>query len=203
MDTQRLGLTALEELLDDVRACRICAAALPFGPRPVLQVSSTARLLIASQAPGRKVHETGVPFTDASGDRLREWLGVSKEQFYNPVQVAILPMGLCYPGRSQNGGDAPPRTECAPIWRERLLEVMPSLRLTLLVGTYAQCYALGPGRMTERVHNFRGYLPNYLPLPHPSWRSGIWEDKNPWFRKDVLPAVRREVNEVLICPRIE
>jgi uracil-DNA glycosylase len=203
MSAQGPGLSALEELLDDVRACRICVAALPLGPRPVLQVSSTARLLIASQAPGRKVHETGIPFTDASGDRLREWLGVSKEQFYDPAQVAILPMGLCYPGRSQNGGDAPPRPECAPVWRTRLLEAMPSLRLTLLVGTYAQSYVLGPGRMTVRVHKFRDYLPNYLPLPHPSWRSGIWEGENPWFRKVVLPTVRRAVTDVLACPRSE
>jgi uracil-DNA glycosylase len=197
VSTDGLGESALEELLADVRACRICSAVLPFGPRPVLQVSSAARLLIASQAPGRKVHETGIPFMDASGDRLRAWLGVSKEQFYNPAQVAILPMGLCYPGRSGSGGDAPPRPECAPVWRERLLDAMPTLRLTLLVGTYAQTYALGPGRMTARVRNFRDYLPDYFPLPHPSWRSGIWEGENPWFHKDVLPILRREVADVL------
>ena len=160
----------------------------PLCCRSVLALSfrsqSTARLLIASQAPGRKVHETGIPFMDPSGDRLRAWLGVSKEQFYDPAQVAILPMGLCYPGRSGSGGDAPPRPECAPVWRERLLDVMPALGLTLLVGTYAQIYALGPGRMTARVRNFRDYLPDYFPLPHPSWRSGIWEGENPWFRKD-------------------
>lgn len=189
-------MSTLEELVADVRACRVCADVLPLGPRPVLRVSSTARLLIASQAPGTKVHETGVSFKDASGDRLREWLGFSEAQFYDVSCVAMLPMGLCYPGRQPNGGDAPPRPECARIWRARLLEKMPALRLTLLVGTYAQVYALGPGVMTDRVRDFASYLPRYFPLPHPSWRSGIWEGKNPWFRAEVLPALRRAVAEV-------
>ena len=189
-------MRTLEELAADVRACRVCADVLPLGPRPVLQVSSTARLLIASQAPGTKVHESGIPFCDASGDRLREWLGFSKEQFYDVSRVAILPMGMCYPGRQTSGGDAPPRPECARIWRAQLLGRMPALRLTLLVGTYAQVDALGPGTMADRVRNFRDYLPRYFPVPHPSWRSRNWERKNPWFGEEVLPALRRAVAEV-------
>ncbi len=188
-------VSTLRELVAEVRACRVCAGALPLGPRPVFSVSSTARLLIASQAPGTKVHETGVPFRDASGDRLREWLGLSEEQFYDAGRVAILPMGMCYPGRLPSGGDAPPRPECAPLWRARLLGRMPALRLTLLIGTYAQVNALGPGAMTDRVREFRSYLPLYFPLPHPSWRSRIWEQKNPWFGEEVLPALRLAVAE--------
>jgi uracil-DNA glycosylase len=138
----------LEGLLVDVRACRVCAAELPLGPRPILQVSSTARLLIASQAPGTKAHKSGVPFSDASGDRLRDWLKMSPEQFYDPAQVAILPMGLCYPGRSRTGGDAPPRPECAWTWRARLLDAMPALRFTLVIGMHAQIYIFGRGSMT-------------------------------------------------------
>ncbi len=189
-------MSTLEQLAADVRACRVCADVLPLGPRPILSVSRTARLLIASQAPGTRAHERGVPFCDASGDRLREWLGFSKEQFYDAGRVAILPMGLCYPGRVPKGGDAPPRPECARIWRTRLLREMPALRLTVLAGAHAQIHALGPGAMTERVRNFRGYLPRYFPLPHPSWRSRIWEQQNPWFRAEVLPALRRALSEV-------
>ncbi len=195
-DAERVS--TLEELAAEVRACRVCAGALPLGPRPIFSVSSTARLLIASQAPGTKVHETGVPFGDASGDRLREWLDLSNEQFYDAGRVAILPMGMCYPGRLPSGGDAPPRPECAPLWRARLLGRMPALRLTLLIGTYAQVNALGPGAMTGRVRDFRSYLPRYLPLPHPSWRSRIWEQKNPWFGEEVLPALRLAVAEAFL-----
>ncbi|HWA81198.1 MAG TPA: uracil-DNA glycosylase family protein [Acetobacteraceae bacterium] len=175
----------------------MCASVLPLGPRPVFQVSVTARLLIASQAPGAKVHESGIPYTDASGIRLREWLGLSPEQFYDARHVAILPMGFCYPGRIPNGGDAPPRPECAPLWRDRFLAAMPALRLTLLIGAYAQAWALGRGTVTERVRDFRQYLPRAFPLPHPSWRSLLWERKNPWFRDDVLPVLRREVSLAL------
>ena len=192
-------METLEELLVDVRACRVCAAMLPLGPRPILQVSSTARLLIASQAPGTKAHKNGVPFSDASGSRLREWLKIPSEQFYDPTQVAILPMGFCYPGRSRNGGDARPRPECARTWRARLLDAMPELRLTLVIGIHAQNYIFGHGSMTARVHDFRNYLPRYLPLPHPSWRSGVWERENPWFRQDLLPVLRREVAKALIA----
>ena len=183
----------LNSLLDEVRACRACADVLPLGPRPVVQISATARILIASQAPGTKVHDSGIPFSDASGDRLREWMGVSADEFYDESRIAIIPMGLCYPGRLPNGGDASPRPECAPLWRERLLGQMPDLRLTLLVGTYAQTHVLGLGKMTERVMSFRDHLPTFFPLPHPSWRSRHWATNNPWFDADVLPVLRNTV----------
>ncbi len=188
---------SLDELAAEVRACTYCANVLPLGPRPILRVSTTATILIASQAPGTKVHVSGTPWTDASGVRLRTWLGMTPEEFYDPARIAILPMGLCYPGRLPRGGDAPPRPECAPLWRRRLLDAMPSLRLTLLVGSYAQADALGPGAMTDRVRDFHKYLPRYFPLPHPSWRTGVWETRNPWFVTDVLPALQAEVRRVL------
>ena len=190
-------MNTLDALLAEVRACRACADVLPLGPRPVVQISATARILIASQAPGTKVHESGIPFSDASGDRLREWMGVSADQFYDESKIAILPIGLCYPGREPSGGDAPPRPECAPLWRGRLLAHMPDLRLTLLVGTHAQTDVLGPRKMTERVMGFRDYLPAILPLPHPSWRSRHWAAKNPWFEADVVPALRSAVQDAL------
>ncbi|WP_428375779.1 uracil-DNA glycosylase family protein [Lichenicoccus sp.] len=183
----------LDRLVAEVRACRHCAAHLPLGPRPILHVSPTARLLIASQAPGTKVHEKGISFWDQSGERLRGWLGIGREIFYDTSRVAILPMGLCYPGRLPQGGDRPPRPECAPLWRDRVLRLMPDIRLTLLIGTYAQNHVLGPGAMTARVENFRHYLPRTFPLPHPSWRTGVWESRNPWFREIVLPALQAEV----------
>ena len=190
-------MNTLNSLLDEVRACRACANVLPLGPRPVVQISATARILIASQAPGMKVHESGIPFSDASGDRLREWMGVSTNEFYDASKIAILPMGLCYPGRQQSGGDAPPRPECAPLWRGRLLAHMPDLRLTLLVGAHAQTDVLGPGKMTDRVMGFQQYLPTIFPLPHPSWRSRHWAAKNPWFDADVLPLLRHAVHDAL------
>jgi uracil-DNA glycosylase len=186
-----------ESLVAEVRACTLCAGLLPLGPRPVFQVSQTASLLIASQAPGTKVHASGIPFSDPSGDRLREWTGLSEEQFYDPARVAILPMGLCYPGRAASGGDAPPRPECAPLWRGRLLAGMPAICLTLLVGSYAQNHVLGAGAVASRVRNFRDYLPRYFPLPHPSWRSRVWASRNPWFEEEVLPALRAAVREAL------
>jgi uracil-DNA glycosylase len=188
---------AIESLLTDVRACRACADVLPMGPRPVIQMSATARVLIAGQAPGTKVHASGIPFSDPSGERLREWMDVSEDQFYDASAVAILPMGMCYPGRLPAGGDAPPRPECAPLWRARLLREMPALRLTLLVGAYAQVAALGPSAMTERVRDFQAYLPRYFPLPHPSWRTRTWATKNPWFEAQVLPALRVAVQSAL------
>jgi uracil-DNA glycosylase len=187
----------VEALLAEIRACRACEAHLPLGPRPVLHISSTARVLIASQAPGTKVHHAGISFWDASGDRLRSWLGMDKSLFYDNSKVAILPVGMCYPGRLPNGGDAPPRPECAPRWRARILGVMPALRLTLLVGGYAQALVLGPGKMGERVRDFRRYLPSQFPLPHPSWRTGAWERANPWFTEEVLPALREAVGQAL------
>lgn len=186
-------MTTLDSLLADVRACTACNDVLPMGARPVVQLSPTARILIASQAPGTKVHESGIPFSDSSGDRLREWMGLSADQFYDARTIAIVPMGFCYPGRLPAGGDAPPRSECAPLWRARLLEQMPALRLTLLIGTYAQVHVLGPGKMANRVMGFREYLPKYFPLPHPSWRSRGWATNNPWFEADVLPALRSAV----------
>jgi len=186
---QKSRSETLAELLARVRACSACAGALPLGPRPVLQLSASATILIASQAPGSKVHETGVPFSDVSGDRLREWTGLPDDEFYDEKTVAIMPMGFCYPGRG-GGGDAPPRAECVHLWRNQLLRLLPEVRLTLLVGSYAQQHVLGQGAITPRVRNFRDYLPDYFPLPHPSWRSRIWEEKNPWFRADVLPALR-------------
>jgi uracil-DNA glycosylase len=183
---------ALAALLAKVRACNACAGALPLGPRPVVQLSTSATILIASQAPGSRVHQTGVPFSDTSGDRLREWMGVSSDDFYDESTFAIVPMGFCYPGRS-GSGDAPPRAECARLWRKQLLELLPAVRLTLLVGTYAQNHVLGPATLTSRVRNFPDYLPQYFPLPHPSWRSRIWEKKNPWFHTAVIPELRSAI----------
>ncbi len=196
-------MTALADLLREVRACQICAAHLPLGPRPVIHVSATAQLLIASQAPGTKVHLKGLSFWDASGDRLRNWLGMEKSLFYDESRVAILPMGFCYPGRLENGGDAPPRRECAPQWRDQLLAAMPAIRLTLLVGSYsldhvARREGWPKASMTERVQNFRAYLPRYFPLPHPSWRTGVWERRNPWFVEDVLPALKAAVRAAVV-----
>ena len=189
-------MTDFDGLLSEVRACRVCEAALPLGPRPILQMSPTARILIASQAPGSKAHASGIPFSDSSGDRLREWMGMSRGEFYDAGTIAIVPMGLCYPGRGRSG-DAPPRPECAPLWRERLLGAMPEIRLTLLVGSYAQNYALGPGVLTERVREFTAYLPAHFPLPHPSWRVTGWSRKNPWFEAEVLPALRATIRRAL------
>jgi uracil-DNA glycosylase len=190
-------MKTLDSLLAEVRTCRACADVLPLGPRPVVQISATARVLVASQAPGTKVHDSGIPFSDASGDRLREWMGVSEALFYDERSIAILPMGLCYPGRLPSGGDAPPRPECAPLWRDRLLAYMPDLRLTLLVGTHAQINVLGRGKMTERVMGFRDHLPTILPLPHPSWRSRHWAAQNLWFDAEVIPALRGAVQRAL------
>ena len=190
-------MKTLDSLLREVRACRACAGALPLGPRPIVQISATARILIASQAPGTKVHDSGIPFADASGDRLREWMSVPYDTFYDERSIAILPMGLCYPGRLPGGGDAAPRAECAPLWRDRLLSHMPGLRLTLLVGAHAQTDALGRGKMTERVMAFRDHLPAIFPLPHPSWRSQHWAARNPWFDAEVLHALREAVRDAL------
>jgi uracil-DNA glycosylase len=182
--------TALDQAAAEARACTICAADLPLGPRPVFRVSATARVLIIGQAPGTKVHETGIPWNDPSGDRLRAWLNFDRDAFYDTARIAILPVGLCYPGRLPGGGDAPPRPGCAALWHPRLVPLMPAIRLTLLVGSHAQALALGPGPMTERVRAFRDHLPARFPLPHPSWRTVAWERRNPWFAADVLPALR-------------
>jgi len=185
-------MEALAAAVAAARACTLCAD-LPLGPRPVLRLSAAARLLIVGQAPGTKVHATGIPWNDPSGDRLRLWLGMTRDAFYDESRIAILPTGLCYPGRLPKGGDAPPRPVCAPLWHPRLMPLLPSVRLTLLVGSYAQAFALGPGAMTGRVQRFRDFLPQRFPLPHPSWRTVGWEARNPWFAAEVLPALRAAV----------
>ena len=190
----------LTRLLREVRACRICEAGLPFGSRPVLRLASTARLLIISQAPGSKVHRTGIAWNDASGDRLRDWTALDRSVFYDEARVAILPMGFCYPGAGENGGDKPPRPECAPLWHERLLEHLPDLQLTLLVGQYAHRHYLGAGRkasVTETVKALSEYGPLFFPLPHPSWRSQIWMRKHPWFEEAVIPELREAVRRLI------
>ena len=190
----------LDALAARVRACALCAGELPLGPRPVFRVSATARLLIVGQAPGTKVHETGIPWNDASGDRLRQWMAVDRDTFYDQTRIAIVPMGLCYPGRLPRGGDAPPRPECAPTWHPPLLAAMPDIRLTLLVGSYAIARYLGPRAkrtMTETVRAWADYAPGLLPLPHPSWRNTAWLKNNPWFESDLLPVLRRRTAETL------
>ena len=180
-----------------VRACRVCEAFLPLGPRPIVQASATSRLLIIGQAPGSRVHASGIAWDDPSGVRLRDWMGITPEVFYDARRIAIVPMGLCYPGRMPNGGDAPPRPECAPLWHKRLFPLMPKIELTLLVGSYALIAALGRGPMTPMVANWRAMLPARVPLPHPSWRSLLWERKHPWFRDELVPELRCRVAEVL------
>jgi uracil-DNA glycosylase len=198
MTDDNLGLPdSLISAITQAHACRRCEATLPLGPRPVFRVSDTARILINSQAPGTKVHNTGVPFNDLSGDRLRTWLGMDRDLFYDETKVAIVPMGLCYPGRLPNGGDAPPRPECAPLWLDRFTRLMPQIRLTLLVGSYALTHRLGKGPMTDRVQRWRDLAPTIIPLPHPSWRTGGWERRNPWFTDELLPALRQAVTAAL------
>lgn len=182
---------ALAALLAEVRACRLCA--LPAGPRPIVEMSGTARLLIIGQAPGTRVHASGAAWDDASGDRLREWTGLPRAVFYDTARVAQVPMGLCYPGKGASG-DLPPRRECAPLWHDRLLAQLPADRLTLLVGAHAQKrYMGGAGNMTARVRDFRAAPAGLFPLPHPSWRSTGWMRRNPWFEAEVLPELRSAV----------
>lgn len=192
-DRSARAAASLSRLGAEIRACRVCAAHLPLGPRPVFRGTATSRLLIMSQAPGTAVHETGLSFNDPSGDRLRAWLQMDRDTFYDESRIAIVPMGLCYPGRLPNGGDAPPRPECAPLWHAKLLARMPAIRLTLLVGSYSLAHVLGRGAMTEHVRNFRAHLPRYFALPHPSWRTTGWERRNAWFGEEVLPALREAV----------
>ena len=190
----------LDALLAAVRACTVCAAHLPLGPRPVLSITASARLLIIGQAPGTKVHESGVPWNDASGDRLRAWLALDRDAFYDESRIAIMPMGLCYPGVDRNGGDAPPRPECAPLWHERLRRHMTDIRLTLLVGGYAQRRYLDRRQaksMTETVRRWAEQPSDILPLPHPSWRNTGWIKRNPWFETDLLPALRCRVADAV------
>lgn len=185
-------------LLTEVRACTLCAEHLPNEPRPILQVHSASRILIAGQAPGRKVQESGVPFDDASGERLRSWLGISREIFYEPRSVAIVPMGFCFPGTGQSG-DFPPRPECAPKWREAVLSHLKKVQLTLVIGQYAQAYHLpnAGASLTEVVLAWRKYWPNMVALPHPSPRNNLWLKRNPWFEQELVPQLKIRVQEVL------
>ena len=186
----------VDDILAQIRACRICEADLPLGPRPVVQASADSRVLIVSQAPGRKVHETGIPFNDPSGDRLRDWMGIEKQVFYDPEKIAIVPMGFCFPGTGKNG-DLPPMPICAPTWHPRLLPLLKQIRLTLVIGQYAQKGLFGKQRqrnLTETVKAWRDYLDeNRLPLPHPSPRNQMWLRRNPWFEMDLLPELRTRV----------
>lgn len=189
----------LSALLKEISACQICAASLPLGPRPVLTAGVSARVLVIGQAPGRRVHLSGVPWDDPSGVLLRAWMQVTPEQFYDPGQVAIVPMGFCYPGKG-NGGDLPPRKECAPLWHAQLLAAMPEIRCVLLIGSYAQNYYLGKNRkptLTATVATHADYLPRFFPLPHPSPRNRYWHTRNPWFATDVLPVLRQSVAAAL------
>lgn len=190
-------MSDLPTLLDRVRSCTLCARHLPHGPRPIVQIDSKARILVAGQAPGRRVHESGVPFDDPSGDRLRDWLGLTRDEFYDPAVLAILPMGFCYPGTGSSG-DLPPRPECAPAWREELLGHLPELALTLVIGRYALDWHLDAGSrtVTSVVRGWRDRWPDVVPLPHPSPRNRRWVKKNPWFEAELLPALRGRVAEV-------
>ncbi len=191
-------MNPLTSLLAEVRACTLCAAHLPLGPHPVVQVHPSARILIAGQAPGRRVHETGIPFNDASGERLRAWLGISREVFYDERQVAILPMGFCFPGTGKSG-DLPPRPECAPAWREPLLAGLKNLKLTLVMGQYAQAYHLpnAGATLTDAVLAWREHWPRVVPLPHPSPRNNPWLKRNPWFELELLPVLRERVAQLM------
>ena len=185
---------ALDELIGRIKNCTLCEPHLPLGANPVFTAHANAEVLIIGQAPGTKVHNTNIPWNDPSGDRLRDWLQVDRSTFYNPKKFAIIPMGFCYPGKGKSG-DLPPRPECAPTWHNQLLEKLPNVRLTLLIGSYAQKYYLGKDKkrtLTETVHNYREYLPQYFPLPHPSPRNQLWLKKNPWFEETIIPKLRQQ-----------
>ena len=198
-EAARVTGSAFDELVEEVRGCTVCEGQLPSGPRPVLQVHPAARILIAGQAPGRKVHRSGVPFDDASGERLRAWMGVTRDVFYDSTQIAILPMGFCYPGTGRSG-DLPPRSECAPLWRQRLLDQMQQIELTLVIGDYAQRWHLPDAEsknVTDTVAAWRTQWPAVLPMPHPSPRNNIWLKSNPWFVAEVVPALQSRVAALL------
>ncbi|MDO1584648.1 uracil-DNA glycosylase family protein [Rhizobium oryzicola] len=208
------GQAALEELAEAIHACRLCRDAplggpesrLPHEPRPVVVMSKRARILIAGQAPGLRVHESGLPFNDASGNRLRDWLSVTRDQFYDPDRFAIVPMGFCFPGYDARGSDLPPRPECAPTWRQQVIDAMPQIELVLVIGQYAQHWHmpdLVAKSMTETVRNWRvgmgqGTGPLRLALPHPSWRNSGWLKKNPWFEEELLPVLRQHVESLVV-----
>ena len=190
----------LDAVLADIAACRACAGELPHEPRPVVRVFPETRLLICGQAPGRRVHESGLPFTDPSGDRLRTWMGVDSATFYGDRRIGVAAMAFCFPGTDPKGGDYPPPRRCAHLWRPRLLAELPNVEITLLVGAYAQAWALGPRArptLRETVAAWREYLPAYLPMPHPSWRNTFWLKRNPWFEAEVTPYLRGRVAAIL------
>ena len=191
-------LALVKKLLTEIRACTVCKKYLPNAPRPIVQASAKARIVIIGQAPGQKVQNSGIPWDDLSGDELRRWLGVSKEQFYDDKLFALMPMGFCYPGKG-GSGDLPPREECAPLWHQRLLKEMKNIQVIILIGQYAQNFYLGKNlrpTVTETVRSFEDYLPDYLPLVHPSPRNRIWQKKNPWFEKEVVPVLQGVVSKV-------
>jgi len=192
--------SGLDQVVAEISACRACAAELPHEPRPVTHVSTETRLLICGQAPGRLVHESGLPFTDPSGERLRGWMGVDYEQFYADRRIGVAAMAFCFPGTNPKGGDYPPPPRCATLWRPRLLAELPKVELTLLVGGYAQNWALGKRAkptLAQTVAAWRDYLPTYLPMPHPSWRNTAWLKRNPWFEEEVTPYLRARLNTIL------
>ncbi len=189
----------MDKLLEEIRNCKVCRKYLEFGVNPIISASRKSRIIIIGQAPGRIVHNTGIPWNDKSGDNLRNWLGIDKTQFYNPDIIALMPMGFCYPGKGHSG-DLPPRTECAPLWHGKLLSKMPDAKLILLIGQYAQDYYLGnkaKSTLTESVKNFQAYLPEYFLLPHPSPRNNIWQARNKWFELKVLPALKRRIKSII------
>lgn len=190
-----------KDLVRKVKGCTLCASNLPLGPRPVFQIHPDAKVLVVGQAPGRAVHNTGIPFNDPSGDRLRDWLGVDKDDFYNPEKFAILPMGFCYPGTGKTG-DLPPRKECAEKWRNQLLETIPKIEITLAIGQYAIDWHLQKRKkknLTETVKAWREYWPEYLPMPHPSPRNNIWLKRNSWFEEEVLPELKKIIRDKVYC----
>jgi uracil-DNA glycosylase len=190
----------LAVLLADIRACRICAKDLIHGVRPVIHAGFDARICIVAQAPGIRVHETGISFNDPSGDRLRDWMGIGREIFYDETKVAIIGMGFCFPGNDTHGGDLPPRKECAEAWQDKLFAALPPFDLTLLIGTYAFDWHLkdrAKKSVSETVKAWRDYAPAIIPLPHPSWRNNAWLAKNPWFAAKLLPYLRRRVKQAL------
>ena len=191
---------SVADLFREIRACTHCAADLPLGPRPVVRGQASARLRIVGQAPGIRVHNSGIPWNDPSGQRLRQWLDLDPETFYDEERIAITPIGFCYPGTMENGGDFPPRKECAPLWQPRLDEAFAKVELTLLVGAYAQAWFLGTRRertMTETVRAWRRFLPDRMPLPHPSWRTMGWQKNNPWFDEELIPELRRRTARLI------
>ena len=190
---------SLNKLLLEVRNCRVCEEYLPLGPRPVLQAHKDSKILLVGQAPGTRVHETGIPWNDPSGDRLRDWFGIDSKAFYDIKNIAIIPMGFCYPGRGKSG-DLPPRKECSQLWHPSLLKNLKKISLKILVGQYAQSYFLGKSakrNLTETVKAWEEYLPNVIPLPHPSPRNNIWLKKNPWFESELVPELRKFIRKLV------